>query len=237
MATAVFAPSLQVSVDRFARSLIVPSRLLKLHPRKRGNPGDHGALAPAIMLGVVSAFEGFAEDFLATALYLRGLSFAQIVKKVNLTNPSLLDLQKIVVNEFPGLDVATDFEVEVWKPPSIGQKGWWQRELIGWDDAVRDSQGWIQVRHCLSHGLTSGWRSEVWPGPATKGNSNHVPAAADVLRAMPAGKHSLVVHGAITCTRIYRAGAEHVANLVAKNLGERLSWSQVPEFPLDAAID
>jgi hypothetical protein len=83
MATAVLAPSLQASVDRFARSLIVPSRLLALHPRKQGGAGDAAALAPAITLGVLSAFEGFVEDFFATVLYQQGQSFAQIVKKMN----------------------------------------------------------------------------------------------------------------------------------------------------------
>lgn len=72
MTTAALVPSLQLSVDRFARSLSVPSRLLQLHPRRRGNPGNHGALAPAIALGAISAFEGFAEDFFATAFYLQG---------------------------------------------------------------------------------------------------------------------------------------------------------------------
>jgi hypothetical protein len=71
VATAVLAPSLQAGVDRFARSLIVPSRLLALHPRKRGGSGNAAALAPAITLEVLSAFEGFTEDFFATVLTCR----------------------------------------------------------------------------------------------------------------------------------------------------------------------
>ncbi|WP_331768132.1 hypothetical protein [Embleya sp. NBC_00896] len=238
MATATLAPSLQLSVDRFARSLSVPSRLLQLHPRKRGNPGNYGALAPAIALGAISAFEGFAEDFFATAFYLQGASFAQIAKNVNLTNPSLAEVQKLVSQSFPTVRarLVSSFNLEVWVPPAIGAS-WWKDGMIGWDDAVAASQSWIQVRHCLTHGLTSGWRTEVWPGPVTKGNNanNSVPSASDVLRAMPKGKHSLVVHGAITCARIFRDGAEAVANQVAAELGKTLSWSQVPDFPLGSA--
>lgn len=65
-----------------------PPRLLALDPRKRGRSGNAAALAPAIVQCAVSSFEGFAEDFFATVLYRQGQSFAQIVKKMNLTNPA-----------------------------------------------------------------------------------------------------------------------------------------------------
>jgi hypothetical protein len=86
----------------------------------------------------------------------------------------------------------------------------------------------MQVRHCLTHGLASGWRSEVWPGPTKK----DVASASTVLRPMTNGKHSLVVHGAITCARIYVTAAQHLADLVSTQLDESLSWTDVPEFPL-----
>lgn len=159
---------------------------------------------------------------------------------MNLTNPSLAEVQKLVNQSFPAVRarLVRDFDLEVWVPPASGANSWWKSGKIGWDDAVTASQSWIQVRHCLTHGLTSGWRTEVWPGPVTKGiNANNaVPAASDVLRAMPGGKHSLVVHDAITCARIFRDGAEAVANQVAAELGGKaLNWSQVPDFPLDSA--
>ncbi|MFF7169711.1 hypothetical protein [Streptomyces pseudovenezuelae] len=232
MATAVLAPSLQSSVDRYARSLKVPSRLLALHPRKQGNAGNAAALAPAITLGVLSAFEGFTEDYFATVLYLQGQSFAQIVKKMNLTNPDVAEIEEFVVREFPVLkpQIGTAFALDVWAPPAIG-KTFWKQQPFTWADVKRDAQGWMQVRHCLAHGLASGWSSEVWPGPVRK---NTLPASS-VLRPMAGGKHSLALHGAITCARIYRAAAEHLAGVVAGHLGEKLNWSAVPEFALHAA--
>ncbi|MFI1381807.1 hypothetical protein [Embleya sp. NPDC020886] len=232
MATAVLAPSLQASVDRFARSLIIPSRLLALHPRKQGHPGNAAALAPAVTQGVLSAFEGFSEDFFATVLYRQGQSFAQIAKKMNLTNPDVADIEALVCREFPSLKqvIGKSHLLTVWDPPVVGKTLWQERDL-NWDETKQAAQGWMQVRHCLAHGLASGWSSEVWPGPVRQG----VQHAASVLRPMAKGKHSLVMHGAITCARIYRAGAEHLAGIVAAHLGETVNWSAVPEFELRAA--
>ncbi|WP_033821821.1 hypothetical protein [Kitasatospora sp. MBT63] len=232
MASAVLAPSLQSTADRFARSLIVPSRLMKLHPRKQGSPGDAAALAPAITLGVLSAFEGFVEDFFATVLYQQGQSFAQIVKKMNLTNPDVAEFGTLVANEFPTLkkQIGSGFSVDVWKPPAPG-KSFWEQTALAWAQAETDAKGWMQVRHCLSHGLATGWRSEVWPGPVRK----LVPPASSVLRAMANGKHSLTLHGAISCARIYVQSAQHLADLVAGHQNETLSWSAIPDFPLNAA--
>lgn len=232
MTDAILAPSLQSSVDRFARSLTVPSRLLALHPRKRGGAGNAAALAPAITQCVIPAFEGFVEDFIATVLYRQGQSFAQISKKITINNPDLEAFAKLVCSEFPNLkkQVGTDFSITVWAPPRVGTTFWMEDSLI-WAQASSDAGGWMQVRHCLAHGLASGWRSEVWPGPV---KNNALPASS-VLRPMPSGKHSLALHGAITCARIYVSGACHLANIVAHHLDEVLDWSDVPEFPLHAA--
>ncbi|WP_297611345.1 hypothetical protein [Nocardia sp.] len=231
MTTAIIAASLQDSVDRYARSLIVPSRLLALHPRKAGSAGDAAALAPAIALGVISAFEGFVEDFFATALYLRGQNLAQIAKKTKLNNPDIKVFEQLVGKDFTATTpkIGVGFSIDVWYPPApeSGNRKWIPVEL-DWKHAVADGQGWMQVRHCLTHGLTSGWRSEVWPGPL---QAEFRPAAA-VLNPMKSGKHSLVLHGAITCARIYRGAAVHLANLVAGQLDETLSWSKLPDFPM-----
>lgn len=229
MATALLAPNLQASVDRFARSLIVPSRLLALHPRKRGGAGNAAALAPAITQCMVSAFEGFIEDFFATVLYQQGQSFAQIVRKMDLTNPDLGNFELLVTKEFPVLakQIGANFGPNVWAPPPVG-KGWWTTRSITWDEAKHDARGWMQVRHCLAHGLAGGWRSEVWPGPIRK----DVPPASSVQRPMKDGKHSLALHGAITCARIYVAGAQHLADVVAAHLNQGVNWGNVPEFEL-----
>ena len=229
--TAVLAPNLQSSVDRFGRALKVPSGLLALHPRKPGYPGNAAALAPAITVGVLSAFEGFAEDFFATVLYRQEQSFAQIAKKLNLANPDVADIEALAVREFPALkpQIGAGFSVTVWCLPVIGKKTLWQDGELAWEPAKRAAQGWMQVRHCLAHGLASGWGTESWPGPVRK----DVPPAASVLLPANGGRHSLVLHGAITCARIYRAAAEHLAGLVADHLGEELNWSGIPDFPLE----
>ncbi|MEU0886245.1 hypothetical protein ABZ345_47395 [Lentzea sp. NPDC005914] len=103
VATATLAPQLPTCLDRFARSLVVPSKLMALHPRRQGNPGNAVALAPAIALGIISAFEGFTEDFLATAFYLQGQSFGQIAKKLNINNPDIEDTEKLISTNFPKL--------------------------------------------------------------------------------------------------------------------------------------
>jgi hypothetical protein len=209
----------------------VPSGLLALHPRKPGNPGNAAALAPAITLGVLSAFEGFAEDFFATVLYLQGQTFAQIARKLNLSNPDVADIEALVGREFPALKprIGVGFSVTVWCLPALGKKTLWQDGELTWELAKRDAQGWMQVRHCLAHGLASGWGTEVWPGPARK----DVPPATSVLLPMKGGRHSLVLQGAITCARIYRAAAEHLAGVVADHVGEELNWSAIPGFPLE----
>ncbi|GHJ34409.1 hypothetical protein [Streptomyces sp. TS71-3] len=181
---------------------------------------------------MLSAFEGFAEDYFATVLYLQGQSFAQIAKKMNLTNPDVADVEGLVSREFPTLkpQIGTDFTLTVWAPPVVGKTFWKEKELT-WADVKHDAQGWMQVRHCLAHGLASGWSSEIWPGPVRK----DVPPASSVLRPMKDGKHSLALHGSITCAQIYRHAAEHLAGIVADHLGERLKWSAVPDFELHAA--
>lgn len=229
MTTPLPANNLQDSANRYARSLIVPSRLLALHPRKAGGVGNAAALAPAITLGVISAFEGFVEDFVATTLHLRGHSLAQIAKKVNLHNPDVSQFEKIVRREFPktAAKIGEGFSVDVWYPPE-GEKRLWNQVTLDWEQARLDAEAWMQVRHCLSHGLTSGWQSEVWPGPLKEGSA----AASSVLNPKVAGKHSLVLHGAITCARIYRSAAQHIGSIVATELAGSISWRKLPEFPL-----
>jgi len=85
----VYVPSLQQAVDRYGTSLAVPSMLEKLHPRTRGNPGNAGALAPAIVLTSISAYEGFVEEFVALVAAHRNQSFGQIAKLVSMNNPTV----------------------------------------------------------------------------------------------------------------------------------------------------
>ena len=222
-------PSLQLSVDRFARALKVPSKLLALHPHGVGNPGHAAALSPAITLSVLSAFEGFAEDYTATALYLSGDGFGQIATKIGKwNNPSVRDFANRMKVEFPGIETAlgNGFSLKIYKPPAAAARsGWWNEETVSWERALSDADSWMQVRHCLTHGLATGWHSERWPGPLRGSVS-----ATSVLRPRGSGKHSLVLHGALSCARIYLGGAQHVADLCAAELGETLNWRELPDF-------
>ncbi|MGC4803726.1 hypothetical protein [Micromonospora sp. DT233] len=175
---------------------------------------------------MISAFEGFAEDFLATALYLRGFGMGQIARRVSMNNPTVHDFQKKCQTEFPGIAtrLAGSSPLQVWNIPSVHGRP--ATERITWEEACKRADGWMEVRHCLTHGLASGWRSEVWPGPL-KGNTT----ASSVLRAKPGGRHSIGLIGAISCARIYLYGAERIATEVAKELGHTLLW-EIPDFPL-----
>lgn len=227
---AVLPVTLQDSVDRFGRSLEVPQRLISLHPRKLGYSGNYAALPPAVVIGVISAFEGFAEDFLAIALHLRGYGLGQIAKKVSINNPTVSTLQAKCLADFPEMvsRIGKGFSLQLWSTPGLNGRP--TTETIFWPEVLKRADGWMEVRHCLTHGLTSGWRSEIWPGPL-RGTIS----ASSVLRAMPAGKHSIGILGAITCARIYTYGARHLARGMATELADSIDWSPVPEFPLKAA--
>lgn len=221
--------TLQLAVDRFARALKVPSKLLALHPHGKGNPGHAAALSPAIALGVLSAFEGFAEDYTATALYLNGDGFGQIAAKIGRwNNPTVGDFADRMKVEFPSISskIGVGFDIQIYKPPAVASSsGWWNEETVSWPRVVADAASWMQVRHCLTHGLATGWQSERWPGPIRGSIS-----ATSVLRPRVNGRHSLVLHGALSCARVYIGGAQHVANLCAAEMGESLDWSRFPEF-------
>ncbi|MDG4826346.1 hypothetical protein O7635_31230 [Asanoa sp. WMMD1127] len=225
-----FPVVLQDSVDRFARSLEVPRRLVSLHPRTPGNAGNFSALPPAVVLGVISAFEGFVEDFLATALHQRGYGLGQIARRVAMNNPTVGDFHRKCAAEFPGIvaRLAGAPGVAVWDVPPIGRAP--AIETIPLAEVTRRADGWMQVRHCLTHGLVSGWRGEVWPGPL-----RGVTAASSVLRPRPGGRHAIGLVGAISCARIHLHGARVGADAVAAELAVTLDWAGLPDFPLGGA--
>lgn len=225
--TVVTPPSLQSAVDRFTQSLATPHKLLQLHPRAQGHPGNAAALAPAIVLGTIAAFEGFAEDFTAIALAHEGASFAEIAKKVGAwNNPHLADLSNYLQSNFPlaASAIGTGASIEVFGFTNSSSQP--HPRLHDWGDILKESRSRMQVRHHLTHGLTTGWRSERWFGPL---RSEEPPAAA-VLRAMRGGKHSLTVYGAISCARIYSEGARTIADGVASAYGHHLNWTAMPTF-------
>lgn len=222
-----FSPSLQGCVERFGRSLTVPKKLLALHPRGRGAPGNAAALSPAILMGVLAAFEGFAEDFTATALYLNGDGFGQISRKVGAwNNPTLGDFSTRMATEFPVVKTGLGggFSLDIYKIPPVGARSGWRNQVsVGWAKAVSDAEVWMQVRHSLTHGQATGWRSERWPGAVGKS----APSPTGVLRPMKGGLHSLALHDMLSGARIYTAGGAHVADLTAASFGVNLDWSDV----------
>ena len=222
-------PDLQASVDRYFRSLEVSQRLIALHPREANGSGNYAALAPAVVLSVIAAFEGFVEEFLAVVLLTQGHGFAQVAKKVTMNNPTLRDFANKMAAEVPTVknNLGKDFSLRVWNIPAVNGRP--ATETISWGSTLDRADGWMEVRHCLTHGLTSGWRSEVWPAPLKKTGTA---TASSVLRAKRDGKHSIGLTGAISCARIHYYGARHIAALVAAELGETINWSSGPEYTL-----
>jgi hypothetical protein len=223
------SPDLQSTVDKFVASLGTPLRLLALAPTQRGNPGNAGALSPAIVLTTVSAFEGFAEDFLATFLAIQGQGFAQIAKVVgNWNNPTLKawteEIRKL-------LSLPAQLALDAGPAPKIvvdreNANGNWSAGRREWPDVLTDSEAWMQVRHQLTHGLATGWRAEAWPTPLRRG----VPPASSVLRPKSGNRFGLERPGARSCARIYTLGAKHVANVVAGEVGFTLDRADLPSF-------
>jgi len=118
--------------------------------------------------------------------------------------------------------------MNVWNPPGIGDSTWIGKQNLTWSDAETHAEGWMQVRHCLTHGLARGFRPEEWPGPL-RGTIT----ASSVLRPRGNGRHSLSVHGAESCAHIYRTCAQHLADEAASFMGHgALNWSKIPDFEL-----
>ncbi len=98
-------------------------KLLQLHPRKRGGAGNFAALSPAIVLGTVAAFEGFAEDFTALSMAHTGSTYAQIARKIgNWNNPSIWDLRDSLGKQFPHMKqiLGSGPAIAIHKPPAVG---------------------------------------------------------------------------------------------------------------------
>lgn len=221
--------NLQSAVDRYGNSLSVPDRLEKLHPRNHGNPGNAAALAPAVVLMSISAFEGFVEEFIAGLAIGLGQPLSQVAHLVNLNNPTVRDFEKqlkklVTFDSHPSWQKT--FEVNIWKPPRIGDSAWIGKQILNWDQTCDDADSWMQVRHSLSHGLTRGFRAEKWPPPSPSSKA----IATRVLRAQRDGKHSLSIHGAESCAHIYRQSAKALADYSVELAGLRkLNWGKVPQ--------
>jgi len=181
------------------------------------------------VLTTISAFEGFAEDFLATFLAMQGQGFAQIAKAVgNWNNPSLKawasEIRKLLAPSAQQLlDAGPSAGIVVDRENANGN---WSAGRRNWPDVLSDSEAWMQVRHLLTHGLATGWRAETWPAPLRR----DAPPASSVLRPKSGNRFSLERPGARSCARIYTIGARHVADVAAAEFGSTLTWSELPTF-------
>lgn len=224
------APPLQTAVDRYGLTLRTARMLEALHPRKQGNPGNAAAIAPAMVLTGMAAFESFVEELLAVAAAHRGYSFGQIAKLLDINNPTVKTLDDKLTSLFDWTTEEREwtkkYSVRVWLPPRPGQSTWIGTQDLNWTAAKKDSESWMQVRHCLTHGLVRGTRAERWPGPL-KGSAS----ASTVLRQRDSGKHALSIHGAESCIKIYREAGKALTDATAHSLNvAQPKWDDVPMF-------
>lgn len=120
--------------------------------RDRGNPGHIAAVRPAIVLSAISTFEGFVEEFLAEALAASGHTLARIAKELggnNLNNPSVEAWEKLVGRHFNPISINA-FSVTVDRYTK--QSNFHSTDSLGWADAKAAANGWMSVRHIITHG-------------------------------------------------------------------------------------
>lgn len=203
----------------------MPERLVGLHIPKKGNTGKRSALAPAVVLMSISAFEGFVEDAMATAMVIRGDSYFSIANEIGRwTNPDVGDWGKKLKKHFD-VDLDDGFEVKITRGTA---KGGWSAKKLGYDESVRLASAWMNVRHFLTHGGASANGAEQWPTTVRNGEP-----ASTALRANRNNPklHHIEMNGAKGCAALYLYAARQGANLLAQEVGQpALTWNGFPEF-------
>jgi hypothetical protein len=228
----------QEIVDKYAGTLRVPRLLYDLYPSPRpvGRPSNRYLPLPAATtLAVLGAFEGFAEDLLAAAMIEQGRTWAHVAKNADLTNPSLKTLAEKFLSA-TGIDVTPPSSWTTPLPRQTSATGWGDRPA-SWNEMLTRSEGWIQVRHCLSHGLVTGLGSEVWPPPISVrsvANQAALPSASDTdvlawIRGHP-DKRALYFWPSVGCARIYSVGASVIASVVAAEFSEAVDVGKLLLF-------
>lgn len=230
--------NLQEVADRYASALQAPRLLFDLFPKPRPQgrpPKKYSPLPSAIVLGVAGAFESLAEDLLCSVLYAQGATWAHIAKNADLTNPSLATLLDALQHS-AGTPIDPSMSVDLMVQSSA--TGWRPSTATDLSDIIRQSESWIQVRHCISHGLVRGMGAEIWPGPAgraKKENLDRRPKASDVLAYTNKGKGSperaLYFWPSVNCARIFSAGSIAIIEAVALELDQQVDTQRVcPDF-------
>jgi hypothetical protein len=218
---------LQDAVTRYKRALSIPARLIELHPGTAGNSGPAAAIAPALVLMSISAFEGFIEDVTASALVLQGDSYSRIARIVgNWTNPDIKKWHDELQNHF-GVNLATGFRIRSTRGVASHN---WSAKYVQYAEAERWGSAWMNVRHALTHGGASGRGGERWPTALRAGEPVSLvlrPSAA----ANGAGKHHLELPGARGCAALYTYAARHGVDMLAAKIGATaINWTDFPDF-------
>ena len=230
----------QPIVDKYERALEGPRLLFDLwpNPRVQGRPPKKlSALAGAVTLGVVGAFESFAEDLVAAVLLRRGHGWAHIAQNADLTNPSLVTVVE-TLRKTTGISVSAPLGWQLLLPRQTAKTAWADTP-VGWAEVMRRSQSWIEVRHCLAHGQVTGMGAEIWPGPISRKDSAvyaALPSASDddVLAWVDKtrGTRGLYLWPSISCARIFSSGAALIAERIAAEFGEVVDTDRLRKFAL-----
>lgn len=232
-----FSPSVQSAVDKYAKALKGVRGLFDLYPSPRpvGAPASrYRPLPSAIVQGVTAAFESFAEELIVTTLVQQGATWAHVAANANLTNPTLSTLAKLMSHAC-GIVVqpAHAWSLKIWRQSSGHGTGWSRTSSRSWEDIQKDSDGWMQVRHCLTHGLVTGATPAKWPGPVTRAavaNQQSIARASDVLAQRSAGRSALVLYSATNACLVYSHGGGVIAASAAASLGESINTSELLLF-------
>lgn len=218
-------------MDEYATSLTVPTKLFLLHT---GRAGNVSALSPAIVLLVISAFEGFAQNLFAGALFEDNLSLGQIADRLRRwNNPTLRDLQRHLETAFPGVaSLCESSKVDEIRP---FRKGLYGIEAVKWDQALQDADAWMQVRHALSHGEVSGWRTQRWPIATSSRNIITKQERRILYSGKSKDRQSITLPVTRSCCALYVCGAQRLADAVAAHFTLSLNWNGFKEFFLAAS--
>lgn len=230
---------IQSAVDLFAKSLATPRNLFDLYPKPRPQSSPTKplrAVPPAVVQAVTAAFEAFAEELVVICLLKAGESWAQIAKSADLTNPTLTDLCR-TLKHAAGIAIldpsvsSGPWHLNLWHKTST--TAWYPSRKLPWDQVLEESEGWMQVRHCLTHGLATGTEPARWPGPVTgkaHANRSSLRTASSVLANSTGGRHSLTLYPAINCGLVYSRGGAEIARQVAAVFGEPVDVSGLHLF-------
>lgn len=218
-------PPLQEPVTRYLKALSIPKRLIELHPATVGHSGPASAIAPAVELMSISAFEGFIEDITATALYLQGDSYSRIAKIVgNRTNPDLERWRDELKRHFR-VSLRSGFSIRSTRGVASSN---WSAKIVSYPKAALLASSWMNVRHALTHGGASGSGAERWP---TALRSGEPVSRALMPNNKDHAKHHLELSGAKGCAALYTYAARHGADLLAAAVQQpALNWTNAPNF-------